>query len=56
VSLQCRNGCGGCKVLLGNEKTAGHEFGGGTLTPAILEIPFIERIRAMGANLEGFKA
>jgi short subunit dehydrogenase-like uncharacterized protein len=39
-------------VILGSEKVAAHEIGGGILTPATLGMPFVERLRNMGARLE----
>lgn len=45
-------GAEAARVLLGNEKTTAHEIGGGVLTPATLGMPFVERIRAIGAKLE----
>jgi hypothetical protein len=39
-------------VILGDHKTYAHELGGGILTPATLEMPFIERIHHAGVQIE----
>ena len=39
-------------TVLGTERTPAHQIGGGILTPATLGMPFIERVRNMGATLE----
>lgn len=38
--------------IIGEEKTSAHDIGGGILTPATLGIPFIERIRNAGVQIE----
>lgn len=39
-------------TVLGEEKTYAHELGGGVLTAAMLGMPFIERIRDAGVQIE----
>lgn len=39
-------------VIRGTEQTAAHRLGGGILTPATLNLPFIEKIRDAGVKLD----
>lgn len=40
------------QAILGGARTPAHEIGGGILTPAMLGMPFVERVRNLGAKLE----
>ena len=39
-------------VLLGGEETPAHGIGGGVLTPAMLGMPFVEKVRKVGTEIE----
>lgn len=39
-------------VILGDEKTPAHGIGGGILTPAMLGMPFVEKVREAGAKID----
>lgn len=38
--------------ILGNERVPAHKIGGGILTPATLGMPFVERVKNLGATIE----
>jgi hypothetical protein len=39
-------------VMLGGERTAAHGSGGGILTPAVLERPFIKHLRKADGDIQ----